>query len=52
LQLSGLAEWATPAFTAAVAEQQQALQQYLQQAADTAVNWQYQVPELGEGGAC
>ncbi|OZB35342.1 MAG: histidine kinase [Alishewanella sp. 34-51-39] len=52
LQLSGLAELATPAFTAAVAEQQQALQQYLQQAADTAVNWQYQVPELGEGGAC
>jgi len=52
LQLSGLAELATPVFTAAVAEQQQALQQYLQQAADTAVNWQYQVPELGEGGAC
>ena len=52
LQLSGLTELTTPAFAAAVAQQQQALRQYLEQGSAPTVNWQYQVPELGEGGAC
>ncbi|EJI84318.1 hypothetical protein AEST_28640 [Alishewanella aestuarii B11] len=52
LQLSGLTELTTPAFAAAVAQQQQALRQYLEQVSAPTVNWQYQVPELGEGGAC
>lgn len=52
LQLSGLTELTTPAFAAAVAQQQQALRQYLEQVAAPTVNWQYEVPELGEGGAC
>lgn len=52
LELSGLSVFATPDFTAAVTEQQQALQQYLHQAAAPEIRWQYQVPELGEGGAC
>ncbi|WP_151172420.1 GAF domain-containing protein [Pseudoalteromonas ruthenica] len=34
-----------------VANKQQALQQYLNNASAD-VRWQYQVPELGEGGAC
>lgn len=52
LQLSGLTELTTPAFAAAVVQQQQALRQYLEQGSAPTVNWQYQVPELGEGGAC
>lgn len=52
LELSGLTTLATPDFIAAVAQYQQALQHYLEQAEAPAVQWQYQVPELGEGGAC
>jgi len=38
--------------SAAVALYQQQLQQFLVNTVDAEVKWQYQVPELGEGGAC
>ena len=38
--------------SASVASYQQQLQQFLANATGAEVKWQYQVPELGEGGAC
>ncbi|MEH8015971.1 histidine kinase [Rheinheimera muenzenbergensis] len=40
------------AFVEKVQQYQLNLQQFLQQASSVQVQWQYQVPELGEGGAC
>lgn len=40
------------AFVEQVQQYQLKLQQFLQQASSVQVQWQYQVPELGEGGAC
>ena len=51
LELSGLTALYGD-ISAAVAIYQQQLQQFLANTADTEVKWQYQVPELGEGGAC
>ncbi|WP_445765801.1 GAF domain-containing protein [Rheinheimera sp.] len=52
LALAGLAVQSPDVFAATVLRWQQSLQQYLQQVAPVSVQWQYKVPELGEGGAC
>ena len=51
LHRSGLAEQFAD-LSAGIAKQRQALNAFLAEAQTPSVQWQYQVPELGEGGAC
>ncbi|MCF4009013.1 GAF domain-containing protein [Rheinheimera sp. UJ63] len=55
LQLSGLKEqfsFFDQAFTEKTTAYYQALQQHIVDSSNAKVQWQYSVPELGEGGAC
>ena len=49
---AGIQVQSADAFAATVRLWQQRLQQNLQYATSVPVQWQYKVPELGEGGAC
>ena len=51
LEMSGLAAIYGD-ISVSIESYQQQLQQFLASTPDTEVKWQYQVPELGEGGAC